>query len=70
MLEKTLESPLTARRSNKSILQRSYPEYSLEILITKMKLQYFVHLMQRPKSLEKILMLGNIELGGEGDDRE
>ena len=69
MLENTLESPLTAR-SNKSILQRSYPEYSLEILITKMKLQYFVRLMQRPKSLEKILMLGNIELGGEGDDRE
>ena len=62
-----LNIPWTARRSNKSILQKIYPEYSLERLIMKRKLQYFVHLMQRPDSLEKTLMLGNIE-SGEGDD--
>ena len=63
-----LNIPWTARRSHKSILQKIYPEHSLERLIMKMKLQYFVHLMQRPDSLEKTLILGNIESGGEGDD--
>ena len=56
-----LNIPWTARRSNKSILQKIYPEYSLERLIMKRKLQYFVHLMQRPDSLEKTLMLGKTE---------
>ena len=61
MLEKTLESPWTARRSNQSILKEISPEYSLEGLMLKLKLQYFGHLMQRVDSLEKILMLGKIE---------
>ena len=52
--------PWTARRSNQSILKIS-PEYSLEGLMLKLKLQYFGHLMQRAESLEKILMLGKIE---------
>ena len=59
-----------AKRSNQAILKEINLECSLEGLMMKLKLQYFVHLMQRPNSLEKILMLGNIELGGEGDDRE
>ena len=53
--------PWTARRSNQSILKEISPEYSLEGLILKLKLQYFGHLMQRADSLEKTLMLGNIE---------
>ena len=53
VLEKTLESPLTARRSNKSILKEINPEYSLERLMLKLKLQYFGHLMQRTDSLIK-----------------
>ena len=61
MLEKTLESPWTARRSNQSILKEIDPEYSLEGLMLELKLQYFVHLMQRTDSLEKTLMLGKIE---------
>ena len=61
MLEKTLESPWTARRSNHSILKEISPEYSLEGLMLKLKLQYFGHLMQRTDSLEKTLMLGKIE---------
>ena len=61
MLEKTLESPWTARRFNQSILKEISPEYSLEGLMLKLKLQYFGHLMQRTDSLGKILMLGNIE---------
>ena len=61
MLEKTLESPLDARRSNQSILKETSPEYSLEGLMLKLKLQYFGHLMQRADSLEKTLMLGKIE---------
>ena len=52
--------PWTARRSNQSILQEISPEYSLEGLMLKLKLQYFGHLMQRVDSLEKILMLGGI----------
>ena len=59
----------TARRSNQSILKEISPEYSLEGLKLKLKLQYFGHLMQRTDSLEKTLMLGKTEGGGEGDDR-
>ena len=53
--------PWTARRSNRSILKEISPEYSLEGLMLKLKLQYFGHLMQRTDSLEKFLMLGGIE---------
>ena len=53
----------TARRSNQSILKEINPEYSLEELMLKLKLQYSGHLMQRANSLEKTLMLGNIEGG-------
>ena len=53
--------PWTARRSNQSILKEINPEYSLEGLMLKLKLQYFGHLMQRTDSLEKTLMLKNIE---------
>ena len=56
-----LRVPWTARRSNQSILREINPEYSLEGLMLKLKLQYFGHLMQRTDPLEKILMLGNIE---------
>ena len=59
----------TARRSNQSIPKEISPEYLFEGLIMKLKLQYFGHLMQRTDSLEKTLMLGKIEGGGEGDDR-
>ena len=52
--------PWTARRSNQSVLKEISPEYSLEGLILKLKLQYFGHLMQRVDSLEKTLMLGGI----------
>ena len=64
-----LRVPLTARRSNQSILKEISPEYSLEGLMLKLELQYFGHLMWRTDSLEKILMLGKIEGGrrrGEG----
>ena len=61
VLEKTLESPETARRSNQSILKEINPEYSLEGLILKLKLQYFDHLMKTASSLVKSLMLGQIE---------
>ena len=53
--------PWTIRRSNQSILKEISPEYSLEGLMLKLKLQYFGHLMQRTDSLEKTLMLGKIE---------
>ena len=59
VLEKTLESPLAARRSNQSILKEINPEYPLEALM--LKLQYFGHLRQRANSLEKTLMLAKIE---------
>ena len=55
--------PGTARRSNQSILKEISPEYSLEGLMLKLKLQYFGHLMRRIDSLEKTLMLGKIEGG-------
>ena len=53
--------PWTAKRSNQSILKEISPEYSLEGLMLKLKLQYFGQLIQRTDSLEKILMLGKIE---------
>ena len=56
-----LRLPWTARRSNQSILKEISPEYSLEGLMLKLKLQYFGHLTQRTDSLEKILVLGKIE---------
>ena len=56
-----LRVPWTSRRSNKSILKEINPEYSLEGLMLKLKLQYFGYLMQRANSLEKTLMLGKIE---------
>ena len=55
--------PWTARRSNQSILMEMNPEYSLEGVMLKLKLQYFGHLMRRTGSLEKTLMLGKIEGG-------
>ena len=58
--KRLLRVPWTARRSNQSILKEISPEYSLEVLILKLKLQYFGHLMQRADSLEKTLMLGGI----------
>ena len=69
VLDKTLESPLAtlpspikiSRRSNQSILKEISPEYSLEGLMLKLKLQYFGHLMQRTDSFEKTLMLGKTE---------
>ena len=56
-----LRVPWTARRSSQSILKEINPEYSLEGLMLKLKLQYFGHLTQRADSLEKTLMLGKIE---------
>ena len=64
-----LRVPWTARRSNQSILQEISPEYSLEGLMLKLKLQYFGHLMRTADSFEKTLMLGKIEGGRRGDDR-
>ena len=61
VLEKTLESLLDCKRSNQSILKEISPEYSLEGLMLKLKLQYFGHLMWRTDSLENTLMLGKIE---------
>ena len=58
-----LRVPWTARRSNQSILKEIHPEYSLEGLMLKLKLQYFGHLMRRTDPLEKTLMLGKIEGG-------
>ena len=60
---KLLRVPWTARKSNQSILKEISPEYSLEGLMLKLKLQYFSHLMQRTDSLEETLMLGKIEGG-------
>ena len=61
MLEKTLESLLDCKEINQSILKEISPEYSLEGLMLKLKLQYFGHLMQRTDLLEKTLILGKIE---------
>ena len=60
---RVLRVPCSARRSNQSILKEMSPEYSLEGLMLKLKLQSFGHLMQRTDSLEKTLMLGKIEGG-------
>ena len=64
-----LRVPWTAKRSNQSILQEISPEYSLEGLMLKLKLQYFGHLMRRADSLEKILMLGKTERKRREGDR-
>ena len=61
MIPKFLKVSWTARRSNQSILEETNPEYSLERLMLKLKLQYFGHLMRTANSLEKSLMLGKIE---------
>ena len=61
VLEKTPECLLDSKRSNQFILKEISPEYSLEGLLLKLKLQYFGHLMRRTDSLEKTLMLGKIE---------
>ena len=61
VLEKTLQSPLDCKESIQFILKEISPEYSLEGLILKLKLQYFGHLMHRADSLEKTQMLGKIE---------
>ena len=59
----------TARRSNQSVLKKINPEYSLEGLMLKPKLQYFGHLMRRANSLKKTIMLGKIEGRRRGDNR-
>ena len=59
----------TTVRSNQSILKEISPEYLLEGLMLKLKLQYFGYLMRRADSLEKTLMLERLKAGGEGDDR-
>ena len=61
--------PWTAKRPNQSILKEINPEYSLERLMLKLKLQYFDYVMRRTNPLEKTLMLGRLKAGGEGDDR-
>ena len=61
--------PWTARRSNQPLLKEFNPEYSLEGLMLKLKLQYFGHLMGRTDSFGKTLMLGKLNAGGQGDDR-
>ena len=66
---KLLRVPWTARRTNQSILKEIRPDYSLEGLMFKLKLQYFGHLVRRPDSFEKTLMLGYLRAGGEGDVR-
>ena len=67
--KRLLRVPWTARRSNQSILKEIGPEYSLEGLMLKLKLQYCGHLMRRPGDLKKTLMLGNIESGRRGRQR-
>ena len=68
MVLETLESPLDCKEI-KPVLKEINLEYSLERLMLKLKFQYCGHLMQRTDSLEKTLMLGKIEVEGEGDDR-
>ena len=70
VLEKTLESLWTARRSNQSILKETSPGYSLKGLMLKLKPQYFGHLMQRVDALEKTQMLGGIGGRKRRRDRE
>ena len=68
-LEKTLRVPWIARRSNQSILKETNPEYSLEGLLFRLKLQYFGHLMQRAESLEKTICWERLK-SGEGDTED
>ena len=69
VLENTLESPLDCKEINQSILKEISPEYSLEGLMLKLKLQYFGHLMRRADSLEKTPPCWErLKAGGEGDD--
>ena len=68
-MEETLESTLDCSEIQPVILKEVNPEFSLEGLMLKLKLQYFGHLMQRADSFEKILMLEKLKVGGEGDDR-
>ena len=67
VLEKTLKSPLDCKEIKPVNSKKINPEYSWEGLLLKLKLQYFGHLMGRTDSLEKILMLGRLKAGGEGD---
>ena len=69
VLEKTLENPLDCKEIEAVILKEISPEYSLEGLMLKLKLQYFGHLMRRTASFEKTLMLGKIESGRRGRQR-
>ena len=64
-----LRVPWTARRSNQSILKEISPEYSLEVLMLKLKLQYFGHLIRKADLFKKTLMVGKMRAGREGDDR-
>ena len=68
-MKRLLRVPWTARRSNRSILKEINPEYSLERLVLKLKLQYFGHLMRKTDSLKKTLMLGMIDDGRRGRQR-
>ena len=63
VLDKTLENPLDCKESNQSILKEINPEYPLEGMMLKLKLQCFGHILQRTDSVEKTLMLGKIEGG-------
>ena len=69
VLEKTLEGPLDCKEISQSIPREISPEYSLEGLMLKLKLQYFGHLMRKTDSLEKTLMLAKTEGRRERDDR-
>ena len=64
VLEKTLESPLDCKEIHPVSPKETSPEYSLEGLMLKLKLQYFGHLVRRANSLEKTLMLGKLKAGG------
>ena len=64
-----MKVPWTAQRSNQSILKEISPEYSLDGLMLKLKLQYFGHLIGKTDSLEKTLMLEELKVGVEGDSR-
>ena len=69
VLEKTLESPLDSKVIKPVNPKGNQPEYTLEGLMLKLKLQYFGHLMGRTDSLEMTLMMERLEAGGEGDSR-
>ena len=69
VLEKILDNPLGCKEINQSIVKEISPEYSLEVIMLKLKLQYFGHLMQNTDSLEKPMMLEKIEGGRRGQQR-